>query len=423
MQKIMNIPYQSPKQIESIIRRKIVGQDEGVRAVATAISSHLMRIHHNQENPDMPMYKNNLLIIGPTGCGKTESIETAIKDSGLPIPVVVINASMLTSSGYKGKNTEEIMQDLFWAAAKIYNKDPFKYLYIQTDWDKDKTKKEIEKAIAQIANKGIIILDEIDKIRIDRSRRREDNLFPESCQRQLLKMIEGGTNFGSESPYNLIDTKDILFICAGAHIGLEETIQERLYPSRKQKPAIGFRFQTENAQETENKKIHTDLTPTTEDLIAYGYIHELVGRLPIRCKYNELSTDILYRILTESKLSATNESIMTLAKTGTKLEYTDGALRAIADKAYKEHTGARGLRSIVCKITNELLYEQSGKCGARYTITAQNIRENTIPVPTGNSVDVGTDDINHNEVQRRLNELSQQHESKNIKERKQQRKD
>ena len=159
-------PYQSPKELEALIRKSIVGQDDGVRTVATALAAHLLRIEHNRIHPDDPIHKDNLLIIGPTGSGKTESIRTVIRECNLPIPVAVIATNTLTSSGYKGRNVETILVDLLQDAFRIINTDVEKYIGDVSDDDEDEIRHRAGEVAIQLAGKGIIILDEADKIRI-----------------------------------------------------------------------------------------------------------------------------------------------------------------------------------------------------------------------------------------------------------------
>ena len=381
MKNTIHYTYQSPKTLEAIIRKSIIGQDEGVRMVATAISAHLMRIEHNQQNPDQPLFKSNLWIQGSTGCGKTQSIQTAVTECNLPVPVAIINASMLTASGYKGKNAENILSDIVADALRIVNKNPQEY--IDLSLDKEEKQKELKKILIKLANKGIIILDEIDKLRIDPSKRPEDNFFAESCQRQLLRMLEGGSGYGNDAPENQIDTTDILFICCGAHVGLDEIIKARVNAHNAEERNRKFGFITSDTDTIKPEKIidSKELLPENEDLISYGYIPEIVGRLTLKCKYQELTQDILYKILTESKLSPTKESVLMLEKAGATLEYTNEALHAIAEKAYEQHIGARALRGIVAKITYPLLYEQSDLCDRHYVITKDNIINNNPPKP------------------------------------------
>lgn len=380
----------TPKKIESIVKETIIGQDEGVRAVATAVAAHLLRVEHNKNFPDEQIQKSNLLVIGNSGCGKTETIKTIIRELDLDIPIAVIDASSLTTSGYKGKNVEDILIDLAKDATNIFNQK-FRKNYkgaSQEEYDQ-----QAKKVILSLCNKGIIILDEIDKMRIDPQKNYDDNMFQRGCQQQLLKIIEGATGIGDGVNTSKIDTTDILFICAGAHLGLEEITRQRLttgkYKVQEEKPQIGFILSNEkNSQNEEIKKndaknfTDEELLPTSEDLIEYGYIPELVGRIPMRCRYKPITAKILYRILKESKASPAEQARLMISDTYNDLHFTDGALRAIAVKAAKENTGVRGLKTIIEKITGNIYYEFAGNPDHLITITMDTVLKKTAPEVT-----------------------------------------
>lgn len=380
----------TPKKIESIVKETIIGQDEGVRAVATAVAAHILRVEHNKNFPTEPIQKSNLLVIGPTGCGKTETIKTIIRELDLDIPIAVIDASSLTTSGYKGKNVEDILIDLAKDATKIFNQ---KFHKNYKGVNQKEYEKQAKNEILSLCNKGIIILDEIDKMRIDPQKRYDDNMFQRGCQQQLLKIIEGATGIGDGVNTSKIDTTDILFICSGAHIGLEDITKQRLttgkYKAQEQKPQIGFVLSIDNnSQNNETTKksakafTYEELLPTTEDLIEYGYIPELVGRIPMRCRYKPITANILYRILKESKASPAEQARLMMSDTYNDLHFTDGALRAIAAKAAKENTGVRGLKTIVEKITDNIYYEFAGNPNHTITVTMDTVLKKAPPEVT-----------------------------------------
>ena len=240
------VANKSPKFFENILRKSVIGQDEGIRTVAVAISSHLIRINHNRNKPTNPIQKDNLLILGPTGSGKTESFRTVIRACNLPVPMAIVSTGTLTADGYKGKNVSSILDELIRDSLRIINKDPS--LYIGKPDNEEERKMRIEKAVIKLANTGIVILDEFDKIRIDPFKDDHDNFFPQTAQRQLLKMIEGVTGIGEDRPGNLIDTTDILFVATGAFVGLDEVMQERLCPRpRTEATPIGFMLEDEES--------------------------------------------------------------------------------------------------------------------------------------------------------------------------------
>ena len=383
--------YQSPKALEALIKKSIIGQDDGVRIVATALAAHLLRIEHNQNHPDDLLHKDNLLIIGPTGSGKTESIRTVIRECNLPIPIAVIATNNLTASGYRGKNIETILADLYQDAYRIINQDAEKYVGYTSD--EDEREKRASKAAVQLANKGIIILDEIDKVRINPFDRWEDSFFPRNLQHQLLKLIEGGTGFGDSQILSQIDTTDILFILSGAFVGLEEITEWRLNPEPEKEPeqeqekTIGFQLtpqkiakpQKSTSPEPKKELSPRELIPTTEDLIEYGYIPELIGRVTLRCRYNPITAEVLYSILQESNVSPAKEFKKFFSRTQNQLEYTNNALMEIAKQAEKLQTGVRGLRNIIGNITYPIYYELSGKKNQRVIITQKTVNGEAPP--------------------------------------------
>lgn len=380
-------PYRSPKELEGLIKKSIVGQDDGVRTVATALAAHLLRIEHNRNHPDNLLHKDNLLIIGPTGSGKTESIRTVIRECDLPIPIAVIATNSLTASGYRGKNIETILGDLYKDAYRIINQDPEKY--VGNTSDEEDIDERASEAAVRLASKGIIILDEADKIRIDPCDRREDSFFPRNLQHQLLKLIEGGTGFGDSPVLSKIDTTDILFILSGAFTGLEEITKRRLNPEAEAEPepeaepekVIGFRAAPvksvkppKNATPEPSRELSPrELIPTTEDLTEFGYIPELVGRVTLRCRYNPITAEILYDILRESDVSPVEEFKKFFSDTQNQLEYTNNALMEIARQAEKLQTGVRGLRNVIGSITYPIYYELSGKKNRRVIITRKTV--------------------------------------------------
>ena len=384
-------PYQSPKQLEALIKKSIIGQDEGVRTVATALAAHLLRIEHNQNHPDDLLHKDNLLIIGPTGSGKTESIRTVIRECDLPIPIAVIATNNLTTSGYRGKNIETILADLYQDAYRLINQDVEKY--VEYTSDEEELDKRASRAAVQLANKGIIILDEVDKIRINPYERFEDSFFPRNLQHQLLKLIEGGTGFGDSQTLSKIDTTDILFILSGAFVGLEEITRQRLNPAPEPEPepeqekVIGFRATPQKIAKPQKctnpeppKELSPkELIPATEDLIKYGYIPELVGRVTLRCRYNPITAETLYDILRESNVSPVKEFKKLFSDTQNQLEYTNNALMEIARKAEKLQTGVRGLRNIIGNITYPIYYELSGKKNQRVIVTQKTVSGEASP--------------------------------------------
>lgn len=363
------LKHHSPKQIADIIKASIIGQDEPAKTVATALSAHISRCIHNRDNPDSPIRKDNLLLLGPTGTGKTETIRAVISKLSLPIPLTVVPCTALTNSGYVGKSIDDVFTDLMMDADRLFKKNPDLYISradvpIQperrtigflSEVVKPKTRKydadTTKKVIKEMCRNGIIILDEFDKLRFSEQNQHE-KVYSRKMQSELLKFVEGGSGFTDDANFN-IDTTDVLFIGMGAFSGLEAVRQGRI--------------------------------PTIEEIRDYGFMEELLGRFPLRCCYNRLSVRNLYRILTTSDVSPVGDFQRMFSETRNSLHFDKLALLAIAKKAYEAQGGARGLRTIMGDILYPILYNVDGKY--RYhniQITRDTVNNGEPPIITEN---------------------------------------
>jgi len=353
------LKHYSPKQIADIIKESIIGQDEPARTVATALSAHVTRCVHNSNNPNSPIRKDNLLVAGPTGTGKTETIRTVINKLKLPIPLTVVSCTALTNTGYTGKSISDVFVDLMMDADRLFKKNPDLYISraevpIQPErrtigfisevikpktrkYDKDITRKVLK----EMCRSGIIILDEFDKLRYSEQNPHE-KVYSRKLQSELLKIVEGGSGF-SDDPDIDIDTSDILFIGMGAFSGMEAVQQGQ--------------------------------PPTIDEIQNYGFMEELVGRFPLRCCYNKLSVRNLYKILTDSDVSPVGDFQRMFSETRNSLHFDKLALLAIAKRAYEAQGGARGLRNILGDILYPILFDIDGKYRFyNITITKDTVR-------------------------------------------------